>query len=105
MQQRRTSISPSSQSLNAETVQLMKAKRDIILTEAQIRYLGLQANWRPITILCLNLLQPQSWHMFGVDEGLAGLWGGHGITDELASQFLDIVMVSVGGYIGHNAWR
>ena len=78
-------------------LQIIQAKRDIIIAEAKADS-WLTSNWRPIVILSLAFSAVA--HVFGLDDGIAGLWGGHGITDDLASQFLDVVMVAVGGYIG-----
>ena len=71
------------------TVELEReqARRDIIIAEAKSDS-WLTANWRPIVIL--SLAAAAIMHVFGFTN----------IGDELASQFLDIVMVAVGGYIG-----
>ena len=81
--------------INADT-ELMKAQAENIKAEAQSES-PLARTWRPLTML--TLVAGIIMHQFGLDDAVASLWGGHGISDEYVDEYFTLVQIGLGGYV------
>ena len=81
--------------LDAE-VKLMEAKRDVLLAEAKSDS-WITRSWRPLTMLALviGILM----HQLGLDDVVASMVGGHGISDEYIDEYFTLVSIGLGGYV------
>ena len=81
--------------LDAE-VQLMKAKRDILIAEAKSDS-WITRSWRPMTMIALVV--GIILHQFGLDDVIASWAGGQGISDQYIDEYFTLVSIGLGGYV------
>ena len=81
--------------IQADT-ELMKAKRDIILAEANSDS-WLAKNWRPITMIMFAFTAVA--HAFGLDDLIARSLGTDGIDPDYISHFFTLLTIGIGGHV------